>query len=89
MGYLKASKDGRVTESEEKQIDYIFRLSRQLLSNLKIILLCVEGLYQFYKQILAKREGKDVSKKENKNNHFVFTMKSMSPGRGGAHNYSS
>ena len=80
MGYLKEtySLDSQ-NNGSNKYVDYLIKLSKEMLSNLKILLIWIESFYQLYKYFGANMYKKQSSKTSDLKGYFDFSKKSLSP----------
>ena len=65
MGYFgdKRRQTDKTSSFEQKQLEYLYRISKQLLNNLKIILICIESYYPVYRHIVDNKKGDKENKK--------------------------
>lgn len=50
MKYLNSyNPEGRETEANDRYTEFLFNLSKELLSNLKVLLICIESFYEIHK----------------------------------------
>lgn len=80
MGYISQlkSNDPKAT-GLNKYVEYLLKLSKEILPNLKIILICIESFYQVHKHFESSSNSKQSSRGGQPKGWFNFSKKSMSP----------
>ena len=80
MGYISESKlfDSQ-SNGWNKYVEYLQKLSKEILSNLKILLICIESFYQVYRHFEITSNVKKNTKWVSSKGWFNFSKKSMSP----------
>ena len=82
LNYFKMKNDNQehLSSFEERTLEYIYRISKQKVSNLKVILLAIESFYQVYKsQNESKNENRNISALKGCNMPRVLSIGALSP----------